>query len=119
MARETVQSAIPLPATRGTSAIAFKGPALLQRFLYPTSGRPAPAPAKVAVTLASGQTVNGTLAARDEFFIGILDFTGRADPGPWLRQVQAEAPRTRISPSFGKYTDDDIHNVLAYLQTLK
>jgi cytochrome c oxidase cbb3-type subunit 3 len=98
----------------------FQGLALLQRFLYPTSGRPAPAPAKVAVTLASGQTVNGTLAARDEFSITIVDSTG-ARRSWTVNEVKftAEDPLDAHFAQLGKYTDADMHNVFAYLQTLR
>jgi cytochrome c oxidase cbb3-type subunit 3 len=98
----------------------FQGLQLLQRFLYPTSGRPSPAPAKVAVTLASGQTVNGMLATRDEFSITIVDSAGARRTWP-ANEVKftVDDPLEAHFAQLGKYTDADMHNVFAYLQTLK
>jgi cytochrome c oxidase cbb3-type subunit 3 len=100
-----------------------EGLALLQRMLYPAAGRgggPAPAPANVTVTLRSGQTVSGKLAYRDEFVIALTDASG------WYRSwATSEVTFTVNDPlaahtvQLGKYSDDDMHNVLAYLQTLQ
>jgi len=98
----------------------FQGLALLQRMLYPTSGRPAPAPGKATVTLASGETITGPIAAHDEFSIALTDPAG-------ARRVFAtkdvkftfEEPLAGHFDLLGKYTDADMHNVLAYLQTLR
>ena len=49
----------------------YQGLKLEQRMLYPEG-----ATAKATVTLASGQTVTGKLAYRDEFTIGLRDATG-------------------------------------------
>lgn len=100
-------------------ATKYKGLALLQRMLYP-SGRPAPARPKVTVTLASGQTVAGSLAGEDEFSVTVLDGSGE-------RQVyEKSAVKYKIDNPLeahftllGKYTDADMHNVYAYLDTLK
>jgi cytochrome c oxidase cbb3-type subunit III len=100
-----------------------EGLALLQRMLYPAAGRgggPAPAPASVTVTLGSGQTISGKLAYRDEFVIALTDASG------WYRSWAANQvtftvndPLDAHTVQLGKYTDDDMHNVLAYLQTLQ
>jgi cytochrome c oxidase cbb3-type subunit 3 len=97
--------------------------ALLQRMLYPAAGRgggPAPAPAQVTVTLASGQTVTGKLASRDEFTITVTDASGWSRSWP-TNQVRftVNDPLQAHFDQLGKYTDDDMHNVLAYLQTLR
>ena len=103
----------------------LQGLQLLQRMLNPASGRgrggaPAVSPVKVTVTLASGQTVSGTLAYRDEFTIGLRDANG------WYRSWPAGAVRFTIDnpldahfDQLGKYTDKNMHDVLAYLQTLR
>jgi cytochrome c oxidase cbb3-type subunit 3 len=102
----------------------FKGLALLQRMLYPGSGGrgggPAPAPATVTVTTRSGETVTGKLAYRDEFTIALTDATGWYRSWP-ASQVNASVknPLDAHSDQLGKYTDDDMHNVLAYVQTLR
>src|SRR5262249_49768409 len=97
----------------------FRGLPLLQRMLYPQGSRPAPAPAKVAVTLASGESVAGTLVSRDEFTIDIKDASGAARS--WTLadvRVVIDDPISAHFEQLGKYSDDDIHNVYAYLQTL-
>lgn len=98
----------------------FQGLALLQRLLHPTSGRPAPAPAKVAVTLSSGETLNGTLVTRDEFSIVITDPAGMRRTWP-VNEVKftVDDPLEAHFAQLSKYTDTDMHNVFAYLQTLK
>jgi len=95
----------------------FRGLELLQRMLYP-GGRPAPAPPTVSVTLATGQIITGKLAYRDEFTIALVDSDG------WYRSWALVAVKTRIDDplgahfdQLGRYTDEDMHNVFAYLQT--
>lgn len=88
---------------------------LLERMLYPRNS-----PAKVTVTLASGQSITGTLEYEDEFTVGMRDASG------WYRswpvdevKYKIDAPADAHSRLLSKYTDDDIHNLMAYLQTLK
>jgi cytochrome c oxidase cbb3-type subunit 3 len=92
--------------------------------LYPSqAGRgndPSRIPQSVTVTLRSGQTVTGKLAYRDEFTIAIFD------PGGWYRSWPASQVKFTVDDplqahveQLGKYTDDDMHDVLAYLQTLR
>ncbi len=103
-------------------ATRVQGLTLLQRMLYPRSGRggSAGAAATVAVTLPSGQIVTGKLAYRDEFTIALTDSSG------WYRSWPASQVKFTVNnpldahiEQLGKYTDDDMHNVLAYLQTLR
>lgn len=99
-----------------------EGLVLLQRMLYPAMGRgaPAPAPATVSVTLASGQTISGKMAYHDEFVIALTDESGwyRSWPTSQVR-FTVNNPLDAHATQLGKYTDEDMHNVLAYLQTLK
>jgi cytochrome c oxidase cbb3-type subunit 3 len=104
-------------------ATRFQGLALLQRMLYPGSGRdagPAPSVATVTVTTRSGETVTGKLAYRDEFTIALTDASG------WYRSWPASQVRFTVNnpleahrDQLARYTDDDMHDVLAYLQTLR
>ena len=104
-------------------ATRHQGLTLLQRMLYPSAGgrgRSGRAPQTVAVTLPSGQTLTGRLAYRDEFTIAITDAAG------WFRSWPASQVKFTIDDpleahveQLGKYSDDDMHNVLAYLQTLR
>lgn len=98
----------------------YRGLPLLQRMLYPQGSRPAPAPAKVTVTLASGDVVTGTLASRDEFTISIKDAAGTAHSWP-VGDVKfsIDDPLAAHFDLLGKYSDEDMHNVYAYLQTLR
>ena len=104
-------------------ATRHQGLTLLQRMLYPSAagrGSSGPAPQTVTVTLPSGQTITGRLAYRDEFMISVTDAAG------WLRSWPASQVRFTLDDplqahveQLGKYSDDDMHNVLAYLQTLR
>ena len=101
----------------------FQGLELLKRMLYREGGRAAEATGTtptVTVTLPSGQTVTGKLAYRDEFTIGLIDASGWYRSWP-SNQVKATVtnPLEGHIELLGKYTDEDIHNVLAYLQTLR
>jgi cytochrome c oxidase cbb3-type subunit III len=102
----------------------LQGLPLLQRMLYPgTGGRaagPAPAPPRVTVTLRSGQTMTGTLAYRDEFTIALTDANGWRRSWPTNQVTFSVEDRLQAhAEQLAKYTDEDMHDVLAYLQTLK
>jgi mono/diheme cytochrome c family protein len=93
-------------------------PADLQaRFLYPDRGN-----TKVSVTvrLAGGETVNGTLKRIDDFDVSLVDATGE------YRSFSRNSVKLTIKDPLqghrdllAKYTDADMHNILAYLVTLK
>jgi cytochrome c oxidase cbb3-type subunit III len=112
-----------LAGSFATVGARFQGLALLQRMLYPTSGRgpgAAPVPPMITVTTAKGQQVTGKLAYRDEFTITLIDSDG------WNRswpigsvKIDGEDPLRAHAEQLGRYTDEDIHDVFAYLQTLK
>ena len=96
-------------------ATRYKGLELEERMLYPKLAKP-----KVTITMASGETVAGTLDYLDEFTVGLIDSTGRYQSWP------TSAVQYKVDPAlnahvdlFSKYTDDDIHNLMAYLQTLR
>lgn len=97
----------------------YQGLVLLQRMLYP-SGRPAPARPKITVSLASGQTMVAPLVSEDEFTIVVLDPSGaRKTYEKSAVKFQIDDPMAAHFDQLGKYTDDDIHNVFAYLDTMK
>jgi cytochrome c oxidase cbb3-type subunit III len=92
----------------------YEGLQLEMRMLYPEHAK-----SKVSVTLVSGQTVAGVLDYLDEFTVGLIDGTGTYRS--WrTRDVQykVDAPVDAHVKLFSKYTDADIHNLMAYLQTL-
>jgi cytochrome c oxidase cbb3-type subunit 3 len=79
-----------------------------------------PAPSKVTVHLPSGEQVSGILDHADEFSVSLHDSSG------WYRSfsrdnttVDIQDPRAAHEALLPKYTDDEMHNVLAYLETLK
>ncbi len=92
----------------------YKGLELEQRMLYPRRAK-----SKVTVTLGSGQEVSGTLAYLDEFTVGLTNADGAYQSWP-TRDVhyKVDAPVEAHVDLFSKYTDDDVHNLMAYLQTL-
>ena len=102
---------------------------LQRRMLYPAPNiidvflgkavKPA-APTKVTVHLPSGQELSGTLDHIDEFAVSLHDSSG------WYHsfsrentKIDVQDPRAAHAALLPKYTDDDMHNVLAYLETLK
>jgi cytochrome c oxidase cbb3-type subunit 3 len=72
------------------------------------------------VTLSSGETVSGTLAYLDEFTVGLKDANGTYKS--WSVdnvKYKVDSPVEAHVEQFPKYTDDDVHNLMAYLQTLR
>ena len=97
----------------------YQGLALLRRMLYP-GGPPGPSPAKAIFTLPSGQTITAPLAAEDEFSVTILDPLGaRQTYSKTAVKLKVEDPLSAHFTQLGKYTDVAMHNVYAYLETLK
>jgi cytochrome c oxidase cbb3-type subunit 3 len=93
----------------------YQGLRLEQRMLYPSKAK-----AQATVTLPSGESISGTLAYLDEFTIAVRDAEGFYRS--WaIKNVKysVNAPAEEHADLLGKYTDDDIHNLMAYLQTLK
>jgi cytochrome c oxidase cbb3-type subunit III len=96
-------------------ATRFEGLQLEERMLYPKD-----VVSKVTVTLPSGETVSGKLAYLDEFTVGLHDANGTYRS--WRVsdvKVKVDAPVEAHVALFPKYTDDDIHNLMAYIQTLR
>jgi cytochrome c oxidase cbb3-type subunit 3 len=88
---------------------------LEEEMLYPRNAK-----AKVTVTLPSGQTLSGTLDYKDEFVLGMVDANGWYHSWPINTiQYKIDDPAEAHVRLLSKYTDDDIHNLVAYLMTLK
>jgi cytochrome c oxidase cbb3-type subunit 3 len=97
----------------------FQGLALLQRMLYP-GGRGTGPTATATVTLASGQSFSGKVAYRDEFTIALRDAGGKYHSWPTDSvKFTVTDPMQAHVDLLGKYTDEQMHNVYAYLETLK
>lgn len=111
--------------TGDLAAIAKKYDAvtLQSRFLYPRprsrdeeTTRP-----KVTVTLASGQSISGTLEFVDDFDVALRDPSGEYHAFSRDAHIKVEIhdPLAAHADLLKKYTDADMHNLLAYLVTLK
>lgn len=102
-------------------ATRFQGLALLQRMLYPGSGGGGKVkPPQVTVSLSSGQKVTGALVSRDEFTIAVTDADGWHRSWPIAQvKITVDDPLAAHVEQLGKYTDTDMHDVLAFLQTLR
>jgi mono/diheme cytochrome c family protein len=105
----------------------YDGFALQSRWLQPRGGRGGRGGASksaitVTVTPASGKAVTGTLDRVDDFSVSLRDAEGlyrsftRDGATP---KVEIRDPLKVHTDLLGKYTDADIHNVTAYLVTLK
>ncbi len=101
----------------------LQGLQLFQRMLYPGGrgrGGASPAVPVATVKLPSGQSVTGKLAYRDEFTVAITDAAGYYRSWPMSKvTVTIDNPLDAHIKQLAKYTNDDLHNVLSYLQTLK
>jgi len=102
---------------------------LQRRMLYPAPNRmdqllgkatAPPAPPTVTVKLASGEQISGALDHLDEFRVSLLDASG------WYRSfsrenvtVEVHDPRAAHEALLPAYTDEQMHNLLAFLETLK
>jgi cytochrome c oxidase cbb3-type subunit III len=113
----------------------FDPHALQQRWLYPRTGfgrgargggfgaTPDPRSATtVTVTLPNGQTVSGTLERIDDFFVSLRDPDGTLHTFP----RNGDTPKVVVNDPLKAHvemlrglTDADVHNVTAYLATLK
>jgi cytochrome c oxidase cbb3-type subunit III len=92
----------------------FQGLQLEQRMLYPRDVH-----GKVTVNLPSGQELTGKLIYLDEFTLGLVDAEGKYHSWSTKRvKYTVDAPVEVHAELLGKYTDADIHNLMAYLQTL-
>ena len=93
----------------------YEGLQLEEQMLYPRDVKN-----RVTVTLPSGQQVSGTVAYLDEFTVALRDAGGNYRSWPVGKvKYKLDAPLHAHVALFGKYTDADIHNLMAYLQTLR
>ena len=93
----------------------FTGLRLEEQMLYPRDAK-----AKITVKTHAGETLTGTVEYQDEFTIGMKDSFGSYHSWPVSAVTyKIDDPADAHVTAMSKYTDDDIHNVLAYIQTLK
>lgn len=101
--------------TLGGVASRYSGLRLEMQMLYPRDVKP-----KVTVKTAGGETLTGVLEYQDEFTIGMNDTKGKFHSWP-ARSItyQVDDPLEEHVTALSKYTDEAVHNVFAYIQTLK
>lgn len=86
------------------------------------AGAKPPTPTTVTVTLPSGQKFQGTLVRYDDFVVTMTLADGtprsfrRTGDVPKVEVKEPKEPHIKLLPT---YTDKDIHDVTAYLVTLK
>jgi cytochrome c oxidase cbb3-type subunit III len=90
--------------------------ALTTSFLTPPAK-----PSEVAVVLPSGETVKGKLEYLDEFTVSLSDASGNYHTWPrdYVKSVVVTDPLAAHKALLRVYTDKEIHDLLAYLVTLK
>lgn len=113
-------------------AAKYEPVALQGRFLYPKTSRgfgPSAAPPDpreqktVSVKLPSGQSYAGKLDRIDDFSVALTAADG--EHHSWVLdeekgiEVQVNDPLKAHAELLRQYTDSDMHNILAYLETLK
>lgn len=97
--------------------VASKYPALKLELhmLYPENPKQ-----QVTVKLPSGETLTGTVAYLDEFTLGMRDATGTYRSWPTTAiTFKVDDPADAHWKLLSKYSDEDIHNLFAYVQTLR
>jgi cytochrome c oxidase cbb3-type subunit III len=96
---------------------------LQSRFLYPRTrpGDSQPVRSQVTVTLASGQAFSGTLDYIDDFNVALRDAAGEYHSFSRDARLKVEVrdPLAAHAELLKRYSDAEMHNVLAYLVTLK
>lgn len=100
----------------------FDPPRLLNRFLYPgRGGRGAqPLPREATVTLTGGASVSGTLEYIDDFNVAVRDVDGNYRSFPRTNaEVEIRNPYAAHIDLLGRYTDEDLHDLITYLVTLQ
>ncbi len=101
---------------------------LQQRFLFPRTGRgrgaaagPPASAVTVTVTPPSGAAVSGALLQLDDFNVSLRDAAGTVQTfrrTPALKVVKSDPLAAHIA-LLGTITDKQLHDVVAYLETMK
>lgn len=105
----------------------YDPPTLQQRMLFPRSVAPGrrsaitSKPVTVTVTSDNGESISGTLVHLDDFNVALRDANGNYHS--WRRtnrlKIDRHDPYAAHEELLDKITDADIHNLVAYLETLK
>ncbi len=108
-------------------AAKYQPDALIARILYPARrngrgrGAASTAPRSTVTVTSAGQSYSGTLEYEDDFDVALRDSSGvyrsfARTPG---MTVEVSDPYAKHIELLRKYTDADLHDVLAFLETLQ
>jgi mono/diheme cytochrome c family protein len=102
----------------------LQGRMLNPRVVAPGRGQPVPNRTRptVKVTIAGGQVLSGTLESISDFHVTFVNAAGHRRTVPRdneLPRVEVNDPAAAHLELLGKYTDQDMWNLTAYLVTLK
>src|SRR5262249_38125678 len=103
----------------------FPPDVIQNRFLWPGGGNgfgPSTRARTATVTLPDGRKVTGVIKRLDDFHVSLYDKAG--DFHSWSREgdkikVEVDDPLKAHRELLEKYTDDIMHDLTAYLVTLK
>lgn len=103
----------------------MQGLRLLQRMLYPRPGGNAGresvrGQSRIAVTTRDGTAFAGVLEYEDEFTVALTDATGRYRSfSTSTVSIEIDNPLDGHLALLARYTDEDMHDVITYLHTLR
>jgi len=94
---------------------------LQQRFLFPSLTRGGAKQVEVTVTPPAGPAVSGALVRIDTFYVSLRDAAGEYRTFKRASNVRVDVrdPLAAHHDLLDRLTDDDMHNVVTYLETLK
>ena len=111
----------------------YDPPTLQSKFLFPRTvgfgrgggrgggGGPVSKPTTVKVTTADGKTVGGVLDRLDDFYVSFRDADGEYKTIKRTKNVTVvkNDPFQAHIDMLDKYTDKNMHDIVAYLESLK
>jgi cytochrome c oxidase cbb3-type subunit 3 len=98
----------------------YQGANLQNRWLWPSGGRGRGPQTTATVTLPSGERVTGTIRRLDDFDVSLVDAGGAYHSWPRDRvRVDVADPLKAHRELLAKYSDADVHDVTAFLASLK
>ena len=99
---------------------------LQQTFLYPGArgyevGTRSTSGPKVTVILPSGESISGTLKQLDDFTVSLVDSSGEYHSYALNKSIKVDVEDKLAAHGrlLDQYTDQDMHNLTAYLVTIK
>ena len=112
-------------ATRITSIETLQNSWVAGRRLTPPASDPARRAVQVTVKFADGQTQGGTLQRMDDFVVSFTTTDGqyrsylRRATQPAIASIEVKDPTAQHRALWARLNDTDMHDVTAYLATLK